>query len=400
MRKSLLSSKVNIKANIKVNTITFVITCAVAAIVLFLASTTTANAATILNDTEVYIGSDKTYEENLYVGAGKTIIEGDITEDLVVVGGEITVAGNVTGDVFLVGGSALFKGNVFGDLRVIGGTVQVEGIINGDVLIVGGDVNLNENAEINREIFIIGGDVAVRDDINTKLKIIAANVKLSAAISGSVEVTTQRLIVGRDANIAGGLTYYAPQKFTTEEGGTVTGTISYNEIKSIRDTGFVKQAIVSFMSFWFLLRFITTLIIAFILIYVFKVFSQGVNDLALQSFWKSFLAGILVILVTPLVIGILFISLFALPIGFLLALALTFVAIIAPAVSGIFVGNWAKKYINKTYTGVVDLQGAALGVVVLTLLQFVPVAGDLIRVVVAIVAIGAVARYIRLAIVK
>lgn len=360
------------------------------------------DAAEVINDTEVFLFADKTYEENLYVGAGKTVVESNVSEDLVVLGGEAVVSGKVVGDVFVLGGAVNFKGETVGDLRIIGGEVIIDGVVGGDVFIVGGDITISEEAAFGGDIFAVGGNINVLNDSSTELKVIAGKVYLNGKIAGQTEVTTQSLVIGNEAEVVGDLAYYAPQEFFLENGGSLVGNISFNEINSIRDTGVVKKAILSFMSFWFFLRFITTLIIAFILVYVFKVFTQGVSDLSIKSFWKSLLAGILVILFSPLVVAILIMSLFALPIGLLLMMSLVFIAIISTAASAIFLGVWAGQYLNRGADNVdtVSLKSATIGVILLTLLQFIPIVGDLAKLILFIVAFGAIVRYIRVAIIK
>jgi len=369
-------------------------------LLLIFATPNVSSAAEMLHDANIFIGAEQTYSENLYIGAGNTIIEGNVNADLVVFGGEVTVSGQISGDVFLGGGNVVFKGDVLGDLRVIGGTIKIEGTVGGDVLIIGGQVDIENTAEIRQDIFVVGGKVNIQDDFATELTIISANVRINSAISGETEVTTQNLWFGPNSNISGDFSYYAPQKFSAETGAVITGNVRFNEINLIRDTGFVKKALVSFMSFWFLLRFITTLIVAFILVYIFKIFSQETTNLALNSFGKSLLAGILILIFVPIVIMILFISLVALPIGFLLLISLIFVVIISPAISGIFLGTWAKKYIYNDNTGTVDFKAATLGVIALTLLQFVPIIGGLIILILTITAIGAIAREIRIAVIR
>ncbi|HMO78911.1 MAG TPA: hypothetical protein PJ997_02410 [Candidatus Paceibacterota bacterium] len=357
-------------------------------------------SAEILKDLEINLSKEKVYEKNLYVGAGKSFIESIMKEDLVVFSGESVIVGDVLGDLFLMGGKIDFSGNVLGDLRIFGGDVKISGKVGGDVLIVGGSVEILETAEVKREIFVIGGKTIIKNNVSDKLKIISGRVNLNGKISSLAEITTQNLRIGNGADISGDLFYYAPQKFIKDSDANISGKISFNEINSIREMGIVKKAILSFMSFWFLLRFITTLILAFILIYIFKPFSQNVIDLISNSFWKNVLASILILFIGPFIISLLIMSLVGLPIGFLILMTLIFIFIISPAISGIFLGYWLKKYFNKNTTKEVDFQGASIGVIILTLLQFLPVAGGIIRFILFMVSIGAISRQIRLAILK
>jgi cytoskeletal protein CcmA (bactofilin family) len=391
---------------VKLQLLIFTLVATVSSVAAIFLAPATTNAAEIINRTEVFLFAEDTYDENLYVGAGKTIIESNVSEDLVVLGGEVTVNGKVAGDIFLMGGTVDFKGEVVGDLRVLGGEVEINGLINGDVLVIGGDIQILPDAVVNKEIFVVGGDVQVLSDINTDLKVMAGRVSLNSEISGPSEITTQDLLVGSEGSISGDFLYYAPHELRKDEGSVVIGNISYNEITDLRDNSLVKKVIVSFTSFWYLLQFITSLILAAVLVYVFRVFTQEVSDLALKSFWKSFLAGVLVAIFAIPILTLLTISLFALPVAVLLSMLIGFMMIISPAVSAIYLGSWAKQHLYNNeseeglHSGIVDLKSAVVGLVILTILQFVPVFGGIIRFGLAVVAFGAIARYIRLAIVK
>jgi len=358
------------------------------------------SAAEIIGKTEVLLDSNQFYEENVYVGAGKTIIESDITEDLVILAGEITINSHIAGDVFLVGGKINFNGEVDGDLRIIGAKINIDGVVHGDIVVAGGEINIIKTSVIENDVVLIGGEVSTQNNIDSELKIVAARVVLGGKISGITSVTTQNLSLNETADLHGDFSYWAPQRFFKEDGSSISGNIKFNEISSFKNTSIVQRIIVSITSFWLLLRFITTLILVFILIQVFKVFSQTTSDLALNSFWKSLFAGIFFLFLTPIIIFFLFISLVAMPIGFLLGIFAIFIGVIAPAVSGIYIGVWSRRFIKNKNNHTVNFQIAAIGVIILTLLQFIPTVGNSIRVIITTVAIGAIIRCIRLAIIK
>jgi len=354
-----------------------------------------ANSAEIITETTVNLGNTNTYFENLYIGAGSTNISSEVNADLTIIGGETFISSRVTGDVFVAGGAVEFSGQVEGDLRIIGGDVRITGDVIGDILIIGGNVFVDKQATLLNDVMLIGGDINFQSDSNKRLKVVAGKVFVDGMISGNSEITTQSLLVGSNSDISGNLSYYSPKKFNQQEGSIVTAEINYNKINTIRDTGIIKNTIVNFLNFWLLLKFITTLIVAFILVHIFKIFSVRVNNILSSSFFKSILIGFLSIFLLPVVILIFFISLVGLPIGLLLGLIFTILMLIAPAVSGVFIGSWIRKVFNKTNEYVVDFHSAALGVVLYTILQFIPYVGGLVRLIVLIAAFGAMVRFIR-----
>lgn len=369
-------------------------------ILLFLILPRSAYSAEILRDLEINLPKDQIYEKNLYVGAIKSFIEGTTKEDLIVFSKESEIVGDVYGDLFLLGGQIKFSGNVKGDLRVFGGNVKISGNVDGDVLIVGGNVEFLEGAKVKREIFVVGVKTDIKNSISEKLKIISGRVSIDAKILGSSDITTQNLKIGQNADISGDFSYYSPQIFDKNEKAVITGKVSFNEINSIREMGIVKKAILSFMNFWIVLKFLTTLILAFILIYIFKPFTQNVVDLISKSYWKSILVSLLILFLAPLAITILIFSLVGLPIGLLLFMGFIFIIIIAPAIAGIFIGYWVKKYFAGEGFKEIDFQSSSIGVIILSMVQLIPYAGGIIGFILFLISFGAISRQIRLSILK
>jgi hypothetical protein len=361
---------------------------------IFVLSPISVNSAEIITETDVVLGQNQTFLENVYIGAGTSNISSNVNSDLTVLTGETVISSKVTGDIFVVGGKTEFTGEVEGDLRILAGEVIISGSVLGDLLIVGGDVYISPEATLLNDIVLVGGDINFETNSTDKLKIVSGKARINGKIIGNSDITTQKLELGPNTVIEGIFSYYAPQKFNQSDDVEILGTVNYNQINTIRDTGIIKQAVVNFLNFWLLLRFITTLIIAFLLVSVFKVFAVGVNKIVVSSFWKSLLAGVLTFIFLPVAILVFILSLVAMPIGFLLIITFIFATIIAPAVSGIFLGGWFKKVLGKTQEYEVDFHSAVIGVVLYTILQFIPVIGDFLRFVFVVVSVGAMTRYI------
>jgi len=351
------------------------------------------SAAEIITETNVLLDQSNTYYENLYIGAGTTNISSEVNSDLTIIGGEVKVSSKVTGDIFVAGGNVDFTGQVEGDLRVIGGEVTIEGDVIGDILIVGGNVFVSENATLLNDVLLIGGEINFESDSNKRLKVVSGKVSINGNIDGQSEITAQSISIGPSAKINGNFSYYSPQKFSESDSSEILGTINYNKINTIQDTGLIKKAIVNFLNFWLLLRFITTLIIAFVLVYVFKVFSVGVNNIIVSSFFKSLFTGFLSLILLPILTLIFVVSLVGMPIGFLLLTVFIAAMIITPAISGILLGGWLRKILGKADNYLVDFHSATLGVILFTVLQFVPVIGEFLRFILIMTALGAMIRY-------
>ena len=350
------------------------------------------NAFSIATDTDVKV-ADQKIDENYYAAGGSVSIDGEYAKDVFIAGGDVVVNGEISGDLIILGGEVKIVGKVAGDTRIIGGRAIILGQIDGELLVVAGRVELLEGAQINGESVFVTAEINQSSKITKDTKILAGAVYLDSLVGGNTDITTQRIVFGSKSDIVGTLKYYAPTKAEEISGSKISGDVSFNETKKIGERGIVKSTILNLLSFWLILKFVTTLILAFLLVYVFKVFSQGAVDLATGTIVRSFFSGFFGIIIIPIVSIILFVSLIALPIGFLVMLSYIFILLISPAISGIIVGNILFGLFDKSEKNEVSFKKASIGVVLLTALQFVPVVGDLTKLFFTIIAFGAITRY-------
>lgn len=344
--------------------------------------------------------SETTVDTNYYFTGGNLKIDADFSRDLVIAAGKTYLEGKVAGDTTVAGGEVNLNNYVSGDLRVLGGTVNLSSTVLGDLIIIGGRVNLLTEANILGDTILIGGTLKQNTKLSKDTSIIAASVMLNDEISGDTDITTQNIIFGPNSKILSSLNYYAPVKALEKEGSIVTGIVKYNQISTIRETGFVKSTIINILNFWIILKFITTLILAFILVLLFKVFSQGVSDIANQSFFKSVAIGFLSFILMPIFFVVLMVSLIGLPLGILMVLIYILLISLASAFAGIIIGTMVTHMLDKNPEKKVTFPNAVIGIVLLTTVQFVPTIGDFTILFFALAAIGAMIRFIYKSITK
>ncbi len=336
----------------------------------------------------------ETTDRNYYFSGLNLNIRSDFKKDLILAGLNIHVEGTVNEDVLVLGGEIFLNNYIQGDLRVLGGTVDIASTIEGDLIVIGGRVNLLEQADIRGETLIMGGTFSQNSALINDANIIAASVNLNSEIAGRTEITTQNIVFDSRAIISGVLFYYAPTRGIERLGFENLGRINFNQISTIRETGFVKSLIINITSFWLIVKFVTTLVLAFFLIFVFKLFVQGVSNIATHSPIKSFSIGLLSLIVVPFVLTILAVSLIGLPIGLLLMLVYIIIWSLSAAVSGIVVGTMGSYVLEKNPEKKVTFSNAVLGIILLTVVQFVPYFGDLTLLILNFIAVGAIIRYI------
>lgn len=352
------------------------------------------SAAVIRSDKEAIVPVEENISGNVYLVGGEPKSLGEVNGDVFALGNDIEVGGVVNGDIISAGGNLNINAVVNGDVRVSGGTVSVENTISGDVVVFGSNITIKENAKIGGDLILIGGVVNLKNDSEKHVRVISRSTIIEGSILNSANITSEKITILKGSEIKGELSYFSPVQAHIEEGATVSGSANFNKVDSIRENGLVKHTIVSFLNFWMLFRFVTTLILTFIIVYVFKIFAQKTALQSITSFWKSLLVGLATFVFVP-VIGIVFlISLILLPVAILLGMIYTGVFIISTAIAGIALGALLKKTFTKNKNFEVSFNTATIGVIVLTVLQFVTVIGDITRYVFIFAAFGAVWIYL------
>lgn len=361
--------------------------------ILFLTFGSNTNALEINVGTDISVTGE--YESNYYVAGGDIEIssESKFNNDLFVVGGNTKISGEVNNDVIVIAGESFVNNYVAGDLRVLGGIVNISSTIDGDLVVIGGEVYLLPGANIRGDTIVISGKIYQQSDLNNTTNIISGYVSLDGNVNGDTNVTTQSITFDDDVNIVGNLRYYAPVKAVEIEGSKVEGNVIFNEIKSINEVGIVKSTIINLLNLWLILKFITTLILAFIIIHVFRVFSQRVNDLASEKMLKTFFIGLFSNIFVPFIFIILMISLIGLPLAFILLLLYILLYILATPIAGIIIGHLVAHMFGKD-TSKVNFQNTVIGVILITVIQFVPIIGDLTIFIFTLIALGAMILYI------
>lgn len=352
-----------------------------------------ASAFTVQSAPDINISGDQIIEDNLYLLGGNINFDNTLDNDLVVISGQSNIKGVVFGDAQIISGSTIFSGEVFGDARILSSEVNISSNTNGDLVIIAGKVFFNENSILNGDTIIVAGEVNLQGKVLGDLKIVAGKVNIGAEISGNTEITTQKLNINSSTNVTGDFLYFSPEKANVMDGSYLGENFIYNQIESIGENEFIKRTLLSFISFWSIIKFLATLFTAFVLVFVFRVFSQKTSEIAVSQMPKAFLIGLLSILLIPIASLILFASLFALPISIIIFLIYIMVLLLTPAISGMIVGYLINKYFRKNIKLEVDFNSAALGVIVLTFVYFIPYVGGVLRTFFIFLSFGSVMLY-------
>jgi len=352
--------------------------------------------AEIISSENINLNSDsKISNENYYLAGTDILIEEEILNDLSAAGGSIIISENINGDVNIIAKDVVIKGNVSEDIIIIAGNVEISGDVKGDVFIFGGKVLIQESSSIKGDIIVLGGELDYMGSLIGDISAITGKVFLNGYIGGDSTITTQNLSIGDFFGLSkdSSFSYFSPEK--VEEPEEFKDQFMYNRTKKWSDNGIVESSLTTFFGFLSLFRFVTTILLMYLLIYLFKSFSENTVKYGTKKWIQAFLIGVITTIAIPAISIILMVSLIGFPLGIILLTIFSIIVIIRIAVASMIIGGWIRKINNRLDNNRhATFLYSVIGLGVLSIIKYIPYIGESVFVFVYIIAIGSIVKYL------
>ncbi len=327
--------------------------------------------------------------ENAYL-AGETInVDGDVKKDLIAAGSVINVNGKVEDDLIAAGSSLNIKNSIGGSARVVGSTITISENINEDLFAAGAEILISEKAKVAGDFIFMSGKTDIKGEVGGSIKAIGGDVVISGKVKGDILLRNiNKLVVEDTAEVSGKIVYYSPNEALIESGAKIVGGVQYNKIDQQLDSwgSYAKKMTWGIT----LYQIIGSLLLLLIFIY----FAPKISKKIVEEFYANSLLnmgwGIVTFIVLPIVSLILLALSFKLTIVLMLFYSLYMV--LGSTFTSLAAGSWAWKSITKAQEYEVNWQSVLLGVVLTTLLSFVPIIGSFALFVLLIISFGVLIR--------
>ncbi|TAL49171.1 hypothetical protein EPN83_01365 [Patescibacteria group bacterium] len=362
----------------------FPLTLVVALLILMPAA---ASAATFRYGENYSLLKDEAVEGDFYVASPNATIAGRVSGDLQAIGGNVFLGNGVAQDVFIIGGTVNSIGSVGGDLRIIGGTVVISGRVLEDLVVAGANSKVLSTATIQGNAVLAGGQVALDGTVRGNLKIVGGRVTVNAVIDGSADIAADELIIGPNTRVLGDLSYAASRPALVDPAAKIFGETTYKEI-STRSK--VQKLIPTFWGTWVFVRFFMLLVGALVLHGVFRRISERFVQFGISHFLKSFLWGFLFLLAVPVASVLVLLTFVGMPFVLLGASIYVLFLTLAFFYSPILLGAIIWKLARREAAVIVSWKSILLGVVVVTLLGYLPYGGIVLKSFLFVIALGAI----------
>lgn len=324
----------------------------------------------------------------MFAAGGKVEVRDRVAGDAFLAGGRVSLDGVVAGDAFAVGGKVSVNKNVDQDLYAVGGNIVVVGDIGQHVRAAGGDITIAPNANIGGKATLAGGHIEIKGAVGSHLTGAAESVEIDAPIKGNVELSARDIDIGPHADIGGTLTYWSAQPARIDPAAKIAGAVQHHAVDMPRGMHHMGMAALVVGSMFVFLAFA---VLGGLLLLLLPNFTGTVERAFASSPGKSFLLGLAVFFVLPLVAILFMLTIIGIPFGLLLFFVYPLVLMIGYVTAAFFIGDRAVSALrkDKPLTAGYRILGLAGALVLLALLQALPLIGGVIAFVVVLMGLGA-----------
>ena len=320
--------------------------------------------------------------QNDLMTAGRTVrVDAEVEGDVAAAASDVTVSAPVKGYVMSAGRTVSVEAPVGNDLWAAGERVSVDGSVGNNAMIAGQTVRLQPGATVGHDAKIAGGEVRSEARVAHDLTISAGRAEIGGDIGGVVNASAGRVTVLPDAIVRGDLIVRAPTPPVISPGAQVLGNVDYQR------TG-RGQWWLAWPVLWVGL-FLSLLVLNLIALYVAPTWFTRVAETLRTRPLRSLLAGAVVLIAIPIVIGILLITVIGIPLAVILTAAYVIALTLSAAFVSYRIGLWVFDRLHRT--GVSRWSAMAVGALLVSLGVSLPFVGWLIALAVVLTGAGALA---------
>ncbi|MBJ7416661.1 MAG: polymer-forming cytoskeletal protein [Niveispirillum sp.] len=323
------------------------------------------------------------------VAAGRSIsVDAPVTGDVVAAGLDLRVTAPVSGDALLAGFDLAVKGPVQGDLAAIAFDLSVTSDVAGDALLNAAELTIGPTAHIAGDLIANGTEVTLSGRVDGDAHLTGDRVIVTGRVAGDLEVTSGMLELRPGAAIEGDLRHNGPMAVEVPAGVEVGGTVRHH-YQSAPDEG---PTILGSLG-----KALALFLLGVGLLWLLPGPVLRAADAMPRNPLRHLLLGAAILLLSPLLLGLLMVSVIGIPLGVLMLglwlLALPVGIVITGFALAVKIGR--RRMGMEREAAAALLRRYAVAAMVMAALPLVPVAGLCALTLIAAIGVGALAENLR-----
>jgi hypothetical protein len=290
----------------------------------------------------VVLSANEVYEGNYFACGTSVEISGTVNGDVYIFAEQVVVDGTINGDLLCCGGSVDVSGKVLHNCRMAGGQILISGTVGNQVTAVAGNLQLLPSATVGGSLVAVAANSDLAAGIGSDVTLIASNVRLSSHIRKGVQGLVGNLRVTSRALIGGDLDYRSSNDAWIEPGATILGAVIHQPsfVHEFVKGTWIHKFLVGSRVLAVLMNFLYTFVVGVFLVKMFSKNLESALHVLKEQPLKSLVAGIMLLVLLPLVALILLMTILGVPFALTLV-ATTIIGFYTAKVYSIFwMSNW------------------------------------------------------------
>lgn len=144
-------------------------------------------------------------------------------DSIVAVAGTVNLTQDIPSNAVILAGQANIGGHVNKYVIASAGNVNFSAVANKSAVLFGGNIDSSPDSVMHQGGFIVGGDVNLTGNVGHNITIVGGKVNLEGQFAGDVNVVAGRLVVSPDTKIHGKLNYITAGMANISAHATING---------------------------------------------------------------------------------------------------------------------------------------------------------------------------------
>lgn len=339
-------------------------------------------------DDSYVLAKDQVHDGVLAKSAERITIEGTVNGDLWVAASQIDITGEVRGNVYAVGSRVIIRGNVMGSVHALGSEVRLDRSIAGSVYAAGSLVATEEEVQIGRTTGLAGSDVMIHGKLAGQLFAGASRMELRGQIGSGARLAASEVVLSNSATVGGDLRYTSRLDAVIPNDKAISGKVIREMPPEDQRTENWSQRVVDSL-IGLIMSVVTAVAVLALWGDTLVERAQLFRQLPIRTFGR----GVFFTILVPVVCLLVMITLIGLPLGIILGLLYAVVLMVAPTAAGLVVGLQLIQPPHESSRQPAygaKLQATVLGLLIISIVGFVPLLGPVFTLFVYLVGVGVI----------
>ncbi len=332
----------------------------------------------------VTVPASETVDDTLLATGNTVRVEGVVNGDLLAFGGTVEVRGTVKGDLVSFAKRTVVSGTVEGHIYNLSRSLDLDGQLGYSIYGWAQSFRVDNRGHVGDGIVVGAGDFILEGEVKRSVTIFTSNADVSGRIGRELTMAGGSLTLTNTARVGGNLSARVRQLKDVHiaDGATIEGKRDIQV--RVRKSRFTRSGFYFRQAVWLA----SAMLVGWLGLVLFPGFVQASTQ-AVGSGWRSLGLGVGVLAGVPVAIVVAAITLVGIPLSLMLFAAYLAAIYLAKIWVGAFLGRILLKPAGATKHE--WLLGLLLGLLILTIVGFIPYLGGLVRLGMVCLGLGAFA---------